>query len=48
MAALGEYDRAFDAVHGIGLGLVWCPKYRRRTTCRYVAEQTLRPEEGRP
>jgi hypothetical protein len=48
MASLGEYDRTVDAVHSIDLRLVWYPKYRRRTTCRYVAEQTLRPEEGRP
>jgi hypothetical protein len=48
MAALGEYDRSVDAVDGTGLRLVWCPKYRRRTTRRYVAAQTRQPEKGRP
>jgi REP element-mobilizing transposase RayT len=40
MTSLGENDRTADAVHHIGLHLVWCPTYRRMMLESRVAEQT--------
>jgi hypothetical protein len=56
MASLSEYGRTAGAVHRIGLPLVWCPMYRPLVLGgrvadrlrRYIAEQTIRPEKGRP
>ena len=56
MASLSEYGRTAGTLHRIGLPLVWCPMYRRLVLAggvadrlrRYVAEQTTRPEKGKP
>ena len=55
MASLSEYGRTAGTLHRIGLPRVWCPKYRRPVlACRVddrlrsLAEQTTRPEKGRP
>jgi putative transposase len=56
MASLSPYGRTSAAVHRIGLPLVWCPMYRRPVLGgrvadrlrRYLAEQTTRPEKGKP
>jgi REP element-mobilizing transposase RayT len=48
MTSLGENGRTADAVHHIGLHLVWCPTYRRTVLESRVAEQTTRPEKSGP
>ena len=56
MASLDGYGRTAGTVHCIGLPLVWWPMYRRPVLggrvadrlSRYIAEQTTRPEKGRP
>jgi REP element-mobilizing transposase RayT len=48
MTSLGEYGRTADAVHHVGLHLVWCPTYRRPLLESRAAEQTTRPEKSWP
>jgi REP element-mobilizing transposase RayT len=48
MTSLGKYGRTADAVHHVGLHLVWCPTYRRPVLKSRVAEQTTRPEKTGP
>jgi hypothetical protein len=56
MASLSEYGRTAGALQRIGLPLLWWPMYRRPVLAgrvadrlrRYLAEQTTRPEKGKP